>query len=260
MVEDQGGGQRLYKARGADGEVAWVDHQELWRLQQAQAEEARRQQSRRRRRLLLLLGLLAAVAVALVVGLLELRSADGPAPVTARTEPAPEAAAPAGGEGATAGPAPEAGGERGPPPAAPEVGSQAGTPTAGSGPRSETFAAGPAAAPSGRAAGAVRAWAGAWASRDVAAYLAAYSSSFRPADGLTRRSWEALRRRRLLTPASIEVEIEGLEVVMRGEGRAEARFVQRYRSPIYADVVRKSLDLVEEEGAWRILGERVEAP
>ena len=69
-MAEEGGGGRLYKARGADGEVAWVDHEELWRLQQAQADEARRQQLRRRRQLLL--GLLGLVVVALVLVFLRL--------------------------------------------------------------------------------------------------------------------------------------------------------------------------------------------
>ena len=106
----------------------------------------------------------------------------------------------------------------------------------------------------------MRRWADAWARQDVAAYLASYAAGFEPAAGLTRPDWERLRRRRLLDPASIRVEIEGLEVVVRAEGRAEASFLQTYVSPDYSDVVRKSLLLVEETGEWRIVAERSEAP
>ena len=34
MDDSQHDGGRLYKARGPDGEAVWVDHEELWRLQQ----------------------------------------------------------------------------------------------------------------------------------------------------------------------------------------------------------------------------------
>jgi hypothetical protein len=42
--------------------------------------------------------------------------------------------------------------------------------------------------------------------------------------------------------------------------RAEARFLQRYSSPSYSDVVRKSLQLIEDGDDWRIVTERAETP
>lgn len=107
---------------------------------------------------------------------------------------------------------------------------------------------------------AVRAWADAWAGQDVAAYLAAYSAAFEPTDGLSREAWEAWRRERLAAPAWIRLEIERLEITPGQPGRAEARFLQRYESSVYSDVVRKALVLADEGTGWRILAELAERP
>lgn len=216
-------GRRLYKARRPDGELAWVDHDELWRLQQGQAEALRRAQRRRRRRVMVAVAGLVAVALALL--LWRLGSEVGPAP-----PPAAEAAGADPLPAATTAEEPPAPAAAVPPP------------------------------PEARVEAAVERWAEAWARRDVAAYLASYAADFQPAEGLSRPGWERWRRERLLAPASIRLEIEELEVAVGERGRAEARFLQTYVSPDYSDVVRKTLRLVEEEGEWRIAGERAEAP
>ncbi len=227
MTGDREEGGRLYKARGPDGEVAWVDHEELWRLQQSQVEGVRREHARRRR--LMLLALAGLVVVALVLVFFRLWSgaesgvvAEPPAPIEADAETV------------TAGPEPPAIAETADPSA----------PTAAT----------------ERIAAVVAAWAGAWSRQDVPAYLGSYAAEFRPVGGLSRSSWESLRRQRLLEPASIRVEIERLRITPLEEGRVEARFVQRYSSPRYSDVVIKRLVLVEETGEWRIAAERAEAP
>jgi hypothetical protein len=238
-------GRRLYKARRPDGEVAWVDHDELWRLQQSQAEELRRDQARRRRRALLALAGLAALVLALFAYRLWRGAGSAPPPVAAVGKPA-AATTGAGSPATQGGAAVEAGGA---------------LPAASAGESPAPVAAPPPPPEAGaQAAAAVRRWADAWASQDVAAYLASYAAGFEPAQGLTRSGWERLRRQRLLGPTSIRVEIEELEVIVRDEGRAEARFLQTYVSPDYSDVVRKSLLLVEQAGEWRITAERAEAP
>lgn len=221
-------GRRLYKARGPDGEEAWVDHDGLWRLQQRQVEEARRGQARRRR--LLLAGLFALVGIALVLGLW-LGRPGGPAAAPAAGPPSAAAI-----------------------PADPSTPSPA--PAAGDVPRAASKPVAPP--PEQRVRDAIRAWAEAWRSQDVAAYLASYAASFEPADGLSREAWERLRRQRLEEPESIRLEIEDLEVAPLEDGRARATFRQLYASPTYSDLVRKTLDLVEEDGGWRIAGERAE--
>ena len=82
--DTQDKGPRLYKARGPDGEVAWVDHDELWRLQHSQAERLRQDRARRGR--LVLLALAGLVALALVLVILRLRSGDESLPAAGRSQ------------------------------------------------------------------------------------------------------------------------------------------------------------------------------
>lgn len=101
----------------------------------------------------------------------------------------------------------------------------------------------------------VDAWAEAWARQDAEPYLACYSSKFVPPDGISRARWERLRRQRIAEPAFIEVELSDLEIHWL-DGSPVARFVQSYRAPGYHDRVVKTLEMVEEEGGWRIGAER----
>ncbi len=58
-------------------------------------------------------------------------------------------------------------------------------------------------------------------------------------------------------PGRIEVEVSGFEAETLDAGRARLSFDQSYSSTSgYSDVVRKTLELVREDGAWRILEER----
>ena len=89
-------------------------------------------------------------------------------------------------------------------------------------------------------------------------YLRFYARGYRPPDDLSRGDWEALRRTRILGPEWIEVELSAVEVESLDAERARVSFVQRYRSDSFRDVVRKTQELVREDGAWRILTERAE--
>ncbi len=102
----------------------------------------------------------------------------------------------------------------------------------------------------------VRAWADAWAGQRVADYLGHYARDFRPGDGLSREAWAEQRRRRLTNPGRIELVLDRLSFRVSGPGAAEARFLQTYRSDVYADRVNKVLELVREDGAWKIRRER----
>ncbi len=98
-------------------------------------------------------------------------------------------------------------------------------------------------------------WSRAWSEQDVDAYLSHYSRSFRPADGRSRSAWAAERRQRLQAPAFIEISVSDLEAEVVSESRGRATFEQGYRSDTYEDKVRKVLELVREDGRWRILEE-----
>ncbi len=115
-----------------------------------------------------------------------------------------------------------------------------------------------AADPSPQLLEAVQRWAQAWSEQRVDDYLRCYSQGFRPPGEMSRGDWQALRRTRIARPARIGVRLSAIEVDPVSAERARVSFDQSYRTPSYSDVVRKTLELVREGGAWRILEERVD--
>lgn len=103
-------------------------------------------------------------------------------------------------------------------------------------------------------------WAHAWAARDLEAYLAAYDADFAPQDGVSRNAWETQRRRVIGAAGRIELRIENLAVERTPDGGATVTFNQRYRSRGYRDAVVKQLRLVERDGRWGIVEEKVLSP
>ncbi len=104
---------------------------------------------------------------------------------------------------------------------------------------------------------AVHAWSQAWSGQQVDSYLAHYAQTFRPPPGSSRAQWQAQRRQRLTQPRFIEVQLDNLVVDIQEPGRAQASFTQSYRADHFSDVVEKRLDLVAEDGHWRIERESV---
>ncbi len=104
---------------------------------------------------------------------------------------------------------------------------------------------------------AVESWVQAWQSGQAQAYFSWYSRDFRPSRGLSREAWEDQRRKRVSEPEFIAVELQEVQVRVSGNsGRARVEFVQKYRSNLYQDAVRKVLDLQRETGEWKILQEQ----
>ncbi len=101
-------------------------------------------------------------------------------------------------------------------------------------------------------------WAQAWSEQRATDYLGFYSRDFRPPDGLDRSAWEKQRQTRILRPRQIEVRLSGVEVEAVSPERARVSFDQGYRSDSYRDSVRKTLELIREGEAWKILAERVD--
>lgn len=103
----------------------------------------------------------------------------------------------------------------------------------------------------------LNAWVSAWAQHDDVAYLAAYDASFVPPGGGGRTDWEARRRLLLGVARNIDVKI-GLPSVDRGaDGSATVTFNQFYRSDNYRDAVVKQLRMIERDGRWLIVDEKV---
>lgn len=99
---------------------------------------------------------------------------------------------------------------------------------------------------------AVNAWAQAWAAQNVDKYLASYSDSFKPAKGLSRKSWEQQRRARITSPAKISVELSNINVISDDGNTAKVKFKQLYRangSPIRTN---KTLVMKKVGGDWLI--------
>ncbi len=103
-----------------------------------------------------------------------------------------------------------------------------------------------------------RGWARAWSEQRVEDYLELYASDFLPPGELERAAWETQRRFRILKPRRIDVRLSDFEATSIAADRAQISFDQSYTSDTYGDRVRKTLELIREAGAWKILAERVE--
>ncbi|MDH3255454.1 MAG: hypothetical protein OEM62_10710, partial [Acidobacteriota bacterium] len=113
----------------------------------------------------------------------------------------------------------------------------------------------PREAPYPSPANVVTAWAEAWSGQRVDDYLSFYSRSFVPANGADRSAWEAQRRDRVSSPASIEVSLGEIAERKLNDERVSVTFEQAYRAGSYSDRVMKTLVLVREAGTWKILSE-----
>ncbi len=100
-----------------------------------------------------------------------------------------------------------------------------------------------------------QAWAHAWSRRSVEDYLSFYARDFQPAHGLSREQWQARRRRQLASPNFVEVALSDFRTSILDADRATVRFVQDYRSDTHQDRGFKTLDLIRQDGSWKILRE-----
>lgn len=101
---------------------------------------------------------------------------------------------------------------------------------------------------------AIQGWARAWSTQDLTAYFFAYSREFVPEGGLTRAAWETQRRDRISRPGRIAVNVSEVRTERTATG-ARASFLQAYESDNFSDTVTKTLDLVREDGNWKIVRE-----
>lgn len=104
---------------------------------------------------------------------------------------------------------------------------------------------------------ALNVWANAWTRQDADTYFAAYDASFVPQGGGGRADWEKRRRQLIKEAKHIEIKIDSPSVARTEEGAATVTFNQVYRSDSYRDAVVKQLLMVERDGRWLIVGEKV---
>jgi hypothetical protein len=102
----------------------------------------------------------------------------------------------------------------------------------------------------------VRDWASSWSQQDLQTYFAHYSESYRPELGRSQDEWRRLRKSRLTRPQWIRVQVDDLEVRQLEDNFIQVRLRQTYRSNVYQDQIHKSLNLIRENGQWRIFKER----
>jgi serine/threonine protein kinase len=99
-------------------------------------------------------------------------------------------------------------------------------------------------------------WADSWSSQDLGQYFSLYSENYRPELGRSRDEWRDLRRQRLTKPQFIELNIDNIRLRQIGANRIQVKMKQSYRSDFYQDRILKSINLIKENGTWRILMER----
>lgn len=97
-------------------------------------------------------------------------------------------------------------------------------------------------------------WLGAWRSKDVARYLASYTPDYKPA-GMDAQQWRAQRTARLGKVGNIHVDVEAAQWDRIDAKTARVRFVQRYESEDYVDVVDKTVVFRLTADGWRIVAE-----
>ncbi|MDP1848283.1 MAG: outer membrane protein assembly factor BamE, partial [Solirubrobacteraceae bacterium] len=101
----------------------------------------------------------------------------------------------------------------------------------------------------------VQAWSAAWSAKNVNGYLAAYMPDYKP-QGMSRKAWEKQRLERISKPKVIEVELSEISVSVQDDSHASASFAQRYRSDLYRDSTRKTLQLKKVGDVWLIDSEQ----
>jgi len=99
-------------------------------------------------------------------------------------------------------------------------------------------------------------WAESWSKQDLGQYFALYSENYQPELGRSQEQWRDLRRQRLTTPQYIELQLDGIRFRQIDENRIQVKLQQSYRSDFYQDRILKSINLIKENGSWRILMER----
>lgn len=99
-------------------------------------------------------------------------------------------------------------------------------------------------------------WTDSWSEQRAAEYFSHYSQQYRPELGRSREEWLMMRKTRLQRPDWIKVEIKNISMRRQAENQVQVKFQQIYRSNSYHDQILKSLNLVVENGGWKILTER----
>lgn len=102
----------------------------------------------------------------------------------------------------------------------------------------------------------LQAWSAAWSAQAVDVYLSFYHKHYKPANGMSRRSWEQSRRYRLKKPSWIKISLSDLNVMKNTGKQAVVSFKQAYSSNSFRDVSDKQVVLIYTDDGWRIYREK----
>ncbi|SHJ49905.1 Serine/threonine protein kinase [Malonomonas rubra DSM 5091] len=102
----------------------------------------------------------------------------------------------------------------------------------------------------------VQRWADSWARQDLSGYFSFYSENYRPELGRSQDEWRQMRSTRVTRPEWIELNVDDIKVRQISDDRIQVKLKQSYRSDFYQDQIFKSINLIKEDGQWRILMER----
>jgi hypothetical protein len=72
---------------------------------------------------------------------------------------------------------------------------------------------------------------------------------------MTLTAWKKQRHQRLGKPKFIKIGIRDVKIKKKTDTSAQAIFIQKYQSDTFSDQVVKTLDLIWENGAWKITKE-----
>jgi outer membrane protein, adhesin transport system len=107
------------------------------------------------------------------------------------------------------------------------------------------------------AAPTVEKWIAAWNQKDIKTYFSVYSDRFVPAQNLSRKQWESLRKKRVGKQGGISTVLKNITPFQCDGKNTDVSFTQEYGSNDYRDVVEKTLSMEFVNGEWKILKETV---
>jgi tetratricopeptide (TPR) repeat protein len=99
-------------------------------------------------------------------------------------------------------------------------------------------------------------WAKAWSEKKFDAYIGYYSGDHK-LDLPTHQAWVEHRRKRVLRPGFIKIEISNFQIRAQSANRATIDFEQSFNSLDYSDRVIKRIRLSRINSKWKITDERV---
>jgi tetratricopeptide (TPR) repeat protein len=99
-------------------------------------------------------------------------------------------------------------------------------------------------------------WAKSWSDKKFDAYIGYYSGDLK-LDFPSHQAWIAHRKKRILRPGYIKIEVSNFQIRAQSDNRATIDFEQSFNSLNYSDRVIKRIRLNRINSKWKITDERV---